>query len=54
MEEKEKKEQEPEDRKSFRKPRLRIYGHISDITQASPVGNPPLMDGSHSPGKTAG
>jgi hypothetical protein len=34
MEKKEKKEQQPEDRKSFRKPRLRIYGHISAITRA--------------------
>jgi hypothetical protein len=54
MEEKERKEQQPEDRKSFRKPRLRIYGHISAITQASPAGMPPLMDGGKNPGKTAG
>jgi hypothetical protein len=32
--EKEKKEQPSRARKPFRKPRLRIYGHISAITQA--------------------
>ena len=42
----EKKEQKPQLRKGFRKPHLRVYGHISTITRtAHPPGTG--TDGAH-------
>ena len=48
----EKEEQKPQLRKGFRKPHLRVYGHISAITRtASPPGIG--LDGaSHAPNKS--
>ena len=37
--EKEKAEQQPQVRKPFRKPRLRVYGHINTITQTTGKGD---------------
>jgi hypothetical protein len=41
MEKTKEKEHQPRPRKPFRKPHLRIYGHISVITQAGGHGGTP-------------
>ncbi len=50
--EKEKKELQSQARKPFRKPNLRVYGHIRAITQAAH--NPPAAQDNIGGMKTAG